>query len=126
MLLPFKFGLGGRLGSGEQWMSWIVMEDAIGNLRVAIANEKFAGALNVVAPNPLRNSEFTRIAASVLHRPAILVAPTFALRLAFGEMADALVIASQRVVPERLTELGYKFRFPEFEPALGAILDRAK
>lgn len=126
MLLPFKFGAGGRLGSGQQWMSWIALEDAVGILCAAIADERFAGALNVVAPNPLRNAEFTRIAAAVMHRPAFFAAPAFALRLALGEMADALLLASQRVAPERLAKLGYGFRFPEFEPALRAILHRTE
>ncbi len=126
MLLPFKFGAGGRLGSGEQWMSWIALEDAVGIICAAIAEEKFAGALNVVAPNPLRNSEFTRIAAAVMHRSAFFAAPAFALRLGLGEMADALLLASQRVAPERLVKLGYRFRLPEFEPALRAILHRTE
>jgi uncharacterized protein (TIGR01777 family) len=125
MLLPFRFGLGGRLGSGEQWMSWIALEDAVGIACAAIANEQFAGALNVAAPNPLRNREFARIAAAVLHRPGLFAAPAFALRLALGEMADAL-LASQRVVPKRLAEWGYQFRLPEFEPALRAILQHKK
>jgi uncharacterized protein (TIGR01777 family) len=126
MLLPFKFGLGGRLGSGEQWMSWIALEDAVEVVCAAIANDEFAGAVNVVAPNPLRNAEFTRVAARVLHRPAIFAAPAFALRLALGETADALLLASQRVVPERLAELRYNFQLPELEPALRAILQRRK
>jgi hypothetical protein len=126
MLLPFKIGLGGRLGSGQQWMSWIALDDATGIVCAAISNEDFAGAWNVVAPNPVRNAEFTQIAASVLDRPAVFTAPAFALRLALGEMAGALLLASQRVVPERLTQLGYPFRFPQFEPALCAILDRLK
>jgi uncharacterized protein len=126
MLLPFKLGLGGRLGSGEQWMSWIALEDAVEVVCAAIANDEFAGAVNVVAPNPLRNAEFTRVAARVLHRPAIFAAPAFALRLALGETADALLLASQRVVPERLAELRYNFQLPELEPALRAILQRRK
>ena len=126
MLLPFRFGAGGRLGSGEQWISWIALEDTVAILCAAIADEKFAGPLNVVAPNPLRNADFTRIAAAVLHRPAFLAAPAFALRLALGEVADALLLASQRVAPERLVELGYRFRLPEFEPALRAILHRVE
>jgi uncharacterized protein len=125
MLLPFKFGLGGRLGSGRQWMSWVAMEDAIEVICAAIVNEEFKGPLNVVAPNPVRNAEFTRVAGQVLHRPAVFAAPRFALKLALGEVADALV-ASQRVIPERLTKLGFRFRHPEFESALRTILRRAK
>jgi uncharacterized protein (TIGR01777 family) len=122
MLMPFKFSLGGRLGSGKQWMSWIALEDAIEIICSAIVNENLAGPLNVVAPNPLTNADFTRIAAAVLHRPAIFAAPAFALRIALGEMADALLLASQRVVPERLLAAGYAFRLPEFESALRSIL----
>ncbi len=122
MVMPFKFGLGGRLGSGKQWMSWIALEDAVGIICSAIANENLAGPLNVVAPNPLTNAGFTRIAATVLHRPAIFAAPAFALRIALGEMAGALLLASQRVMPERLLAAGYAFRLPEIETALRAIL----
>ncbi len=124
MLRPFKFGLGGRLGSGQQWMSWIALEDAIGIVCSAITNDRLAGPLNLVAPNPLRNADFTRIAAAVLHRPAIFAAPKFALRVALGEMADALLLASQRVIPERSLATGYSFHFSEFESALRAILNR--
>jgi uncharacterized protein len=124
MLLPFKFGLGGRLGSGQQWMSWIALEDAVGIVRSAITDERLAGPLNVVAPNPLRNTDFTRIAAALLRRPAIFAAPAFALRVALGEMADALLLASQRVIPERLLATGHSFRFADCESALRAILDR--
>jgi uncharacterized protein (TIGR01777 family) len=122
MLLPFKFGLGGRLGSGKQWMSWIALEDAAGIICSAIANEKLTGPVNAVSPSPLTNAEFTRIAATVLHRRAIFAAPAFVLRIALGEMADALLLASQRVIPERSLDASYAFRFPELEPALRAIL----
>ncbi len=124
MLLPFKFGLGGRLGSGRQWMSWIALDDAVAIVRAAIADERLAGPLNVVAPNPQRNADFTRITAAVLHRPAILAAPAFALRIALGEMADALLLASQRVIPERLAAAGYSFQFAGFESALRTVVDR--
>jgi uncharacterized protein len=124
MLRPFKFGMGGRLGSGKQWMSWISLEDAVGVVCSAITNEQLTGPLNVVAPNPLRNAEFTRITAAVLHRPAIFAAPAFALRIALGEMADGLLLASERVKPEKLLATGYQFRSAEFEPALRAILGR--
>lgn len=124
MLLPFRFGLGGRLGSGRQWMSWIALEDAVGIVRATIANEQLSGPLNVVAPNPMRNADFTRMTATVLHRPAIFAAPEFALRIALGEMADALLLASQRVIPERLLAAGYSFQFAEFESALRNVLDR--
>jgi hypothetical protein len=122
MLAPFKYGVGGRLGSGNQWMSWIVLEDAAEIVRSAIASEEFSGPVNVVAPNPVRNSEFTKIVATVLHRPAIFSAPAFALRIALGEMADPLLLASQRVIPERLLAMGHKFRFANLDAALRSIL----
>jgi uncharacterized protein (TIGR01777 family) len=122
MMAPFKFGIGGRLGSGKQWMSWIALEDVVGILRAAITDAQWNGPMNVVSPEPVRNSEFTRVLASVLHRPAIFPAPALALRLAIGEMADGLLLTSQRVLPEKLTQNGYKFRFNNLEPALHAIV----
>ena len=125
MLPLFKLGLGGRLGSGQQWMSWIAIEDVVGIIRNAIANEQVRGPVNVVAPNPVRNEEFTRLLAAMLHRPAIFPAPAFMLRLAMGEMADALLLSSDRVKPERILAAGYKFRFEILEPALrAAVLSR--
>jgi uncharacterized protein len=124
MLPPFKLGLGGRLGSGQQWLSWIALEDVVGLLRAVISDEKASGPLNVVAPAPVRNSEFTQVLASVLHRPAILPAPAFALRLLLGEMADALLLASQQVHSERVPAATYTFRYENLEPALHAILSR--
>jgi uncharacterized protein len=122
MLTPFKLGLGGRLGTGKQWMSWIALDDAVGILRGALSNEQAGGPVNVVAPNPVQNSEFTRVLASVLHRPAIFPAPAFALRLALGEMADALLLSSQRVQSKRPPASTYAFRYENLEPALHAIL----
>jgi uncharacterized protein (TIGR01777 family) len=125
MLTPFKLGVGGRLGSGQQWMSWIAIEDVVGIIRNAIANEQVSGPVNVVAPNPVRNAEFTRLLAAMLHRPAIFPAPAFVLRLAMGEMADAVLLSSDRVKPERMLAAGYKFRFEILEPALrAAVLSR--
>ena len=125
MLTPFKLGVGGRLGSGQQWMSWIAIEDVVGIIRNAIANEQVSGPVNVVAPNPVRNEEFTRLLAAMLHRPAIFPAPAFVLRLAMGEMADAVLLSSDRVKPERMLAAGYKFRFEILEPALrAAVLSR--
>jgi len=127
MLTPFKLGLGGRLGSGEQWMSWIALEDVMGVTRAALNDERFSGPVNLVAPNPARNVEFTRVLARVLRRPAILPAPVFALRLALGrEMADELLLASQRVQPQKLLASGYAFRLPELEPALRSALAEPK
>jgi len=122
MLLPFRLGLGGRFGTGAQWMPWIALEDAITIAKLAIADARFCGPCNVVAPNPVRNSEFTHILAHVLHRPALFPVPAFALRLALGEMAEPLLLASQRAVPARLLAMQHKFRFETLEPALQAAL----
>ena len=125
MLLPFRLGLGGRFGTGAQWMPWIALEDVIAIARLAIADARVCGPWNVVAPNPVRNSEFTRILADVLHRPAIFPVPAFALRLALGEMAEPLLLASQRAVPARLLAMQHKFRFETLESALRATLAKA-
>ncbi len=122
MLLPFKLGAGGRLGSGQQWMSWITLEDVVAILRMAIAKAAVRGAVNVVAPQPVKNVEFTKVLAKALHRPALFPAPVFALRLALGEMADALLLSSQRVAPKTLEQSGYRFLHPELPAALSAIL----
>lgn len=124
MLLPFKLGVGGRLGSGKQWMSWITLEDVVGVTRFAIENNAVRGALNVVAPQPAQNSNFTRALAKALHRPALFPAPAFGLRLALGEMADALLLSSQRVKPQVLEKLSYKFIHPELSTAFSAVLHR--
>jgi uncharacterized protein (TIGR01777 family) len=122
MLTPFKWGVGGRLGDGKQWMSWIALDDVIGVIRWALTDSQVTGPVNVVAPGPVRNLEFTRVLAKALHRPAVLPAPAFALRLLLGEMADALLLGSQRVRPEKLLALGYPFRFDKLEPALRSAL----
>jgi uncharacterized protein len=121
MMLPFYVYAGGKMGSGKQWMSWVALEDVVEILRFVLTNEAARGAINVVAPEPLRNAEFTRVLAGAMHRFAILPAPAFALRLALGEMADAL-LGSQRAVPQRLRQLGYSFRHAEPTSALAAIL----
>jgi len=132
MVTPFKFGLGGRLGSGKQWMSWIALEDVIGILKLclertpiqgAVNFAPISGALNVVSPQPVTNREFTNELTKALHRPAIFPAPPFALRTAMGrEMADALLLASQRVVPKKLERIGYRFLHAELRSALKSIL----
>jgi uncharacterized protein (TIGR01777 family) len=122
MLTPFKLGVGGRLGSGKQWMPWIALEDAISAIRFAIANADMSGPVNVVAPNAVENAEFTRTLAHALHRPAIFPAPAFVLRLVLGEMADELLLAGQRARPEKLLAAGYAFRFDTLDTALKAIL----
>ena len=103
-------------------MSWIALEDVAEIVSSAIASGEFSGPVNVVAPSPVRNSEFTKIVATVLHRPAVFSAPAFALRIALGEMADPLLLASQRVIPERLTAIGYKFLFANPDAVLRRIL----
>lgn len=122
MATPFKLGLGGRLGSGRQWVSWIALEDVVGVLRAALADDALSGPVNVVSPAPLRNVELTNALARALHRPAVFPVPEFALRVAFGEMAVELLLASQRVEPARLIEKRYAFRLPELEPALRSML----
>jgi hypothetical protein len=122
MLTPFKLGVGGRLGTGRQWMSWVTLEETIRVIQFALADAGLAGAVNVVAPNPVRNSEFTKILAKTLHRPALFPAPAFALRLGLGEMADALLLASQKVKPSKLVNAGYQFLQPELANALRDVL----
>lgn len=118
MLLPFKLGLGGRLGSGKQWMSWIALSDVVGALQHALVTESLNGPVNVVAPNAVRNSEFTKVLGKVLGRPTIFPAPAFAMRLALGEMADELLLTGQHVLPRKLQESGFEFGYPELEGAL--------
>jgi uncharacterized protein (TIGR01777 family) len=122
MLLPFRLGLGGVVGSGRQYMSWITLADAVGALRHIIEHEELEGAIHVVTPQPVTNREFTKTLGAVLHRPTILPLPAFAARLLMGEMADGLLLASTRVLPRRLTESGYRFQHPELASALQAIL----
>src|SRR5260370_14585787 len=125
MLTPFKLGAGGRLGSGKQWMSWVTLEDVVGILRSAIENAAVGGAINILAPQPVQNSEFTKILAKAVHRPALFPAPAFVLRLALGEMADALLLSSQRVAPQALEKLGYRFLHTDLNSGLAAVLGRS-
>jgi uncharacterized protein (TIGR01777 family) len=113
MLMPFKLGLGGRLGSGAQWVGWVAREDATGAILYMLEREAFDGAVNVVSPHPVRNRELTKILATALHRPAFLPVPGFALELALGEMAKELLLASQCVTPERLLATSFPFRFKD-------------
>jgi uncharacterized protein (TIGR01777 family) len=126
MLTPFRLGAGGRLGSGKQWMSWLTLDEATAIIRYALTKDSLRGPVNAVSPNPATNAEFTRALARALHRPALFPAPAFALRLLLGEMADALLLSSQRVIPERLTALDYVFRFPRLEEALAGVLASEK
>jgi uncharacterized protein len=122
MLTPFRLGLGGNVGDGRQWLSWIHIDDWVGAVLAMISKETLRGPVNGVAPSPVTNAEFTKTLASVLHRPAIFPVPAFAARIAFGEMADGLLLASQRVEPDKLLSAGYKFRYHDLKPALEAIL----
>lgn len=122
MLLPFKLGLGGPIGSGRQFWPWVAMADVLGVIRFAMAKPSLAGALNVVAPQETRCSDFTRTLASVLRRPAFLPMPAFAARLALGEMGDALLLASQRVQPRALEAAGYDFEVPALDLAIRKAL----
>ena len=124
MVKPFLLGAGGPIGDGRQWMSWIAIEDAVRIVLRALEDGQLGGPVNAVSPNPVRNGEFADRLGQVLHRPALVPAPAFALRLLFGEMADAALLASQRVVPARLLEGGFEFRYPTLPEALRAVLDR--
>jgi len=124
MLLPFRLGAGGVVGSGRQWWSWVALDDAVGAIGHALVTPGLSGPVNVVAPNAVTNADFTRSLGRALGRPTLLPVPAFAARLAFGEMADALLLASARVVPERLQQTGYSFRHPELESAWRHMLGR--
>ena len=118
MMTPFKLGVGGVVGSGKQWMSWISLDDVVGIINFALENDSIRGAINVVAPNPVTNEEFTKTLGTVLYRPTFLPLPEFAVHMVFGEMGDALLLDSTRVVPKRLLDEGYEFKFTELKAAL--------
>ena len=122
MLTPFKFGVGGPLGSGRQYWPWIHRDDWVALVQFLIAHPDASGPVNATAPKPVSNGEFSRALAHALGRPSLFRAPAFALRLAMGEMADALLLKGQRVVPTRALEMGYQFRYRDLEPALKSIL----
>jgi uncharacterized protein len=124
MLLPFRLGIGGRLGAGKQWMSWIAMDDIVRAMQFLLDTTTMRGPVNLVAPAPERNVDFTRTLARVLNRPAFIPVPTVALELLFGTMADNTILASQRVVPKRLADAGFEFRHPRLEEALRFELKR--
>ncbi len=121
MLPPFRFGVGGRIGSGRQWMSWIHIDDVIGLIQFALEHDAMAGPVNATAPEPVTNAEFTRELAAALHRPAVFPVPKFALKLMFGEMAE-VIVASQRVLPEAGQRAGFRFQFAGLRPGLDQIL----
>jgi uncharacterized protein (TIGR01777 family) len=122
MLMPFKLGVGGRLGDGRQWMSWIHVDDLVGMMLLAAERSDIEGPMNATSPNPVTNREFTKILAGVLHRPAVLPAPAFGLRLLLGEFAEVL-LGSQRVLPKVAERCGYRFQYPDLAAALKTIVD---
>jgi len=123
---PFRWGAGGVIGGGRQWWSWIALEDAVRAAHHALVTAELSGPVNAVSPQPATNREFTRILGRVLHRPTFFLLPAFAARLALGEMADALLLSSQRVEPRRLTATGFAFRQPELESALRSALSAGR
>ena len=123
MMTPFKIGMGGKIGSGTQYMSWVAMDDVTGAIYHTLTTDSLKGPVNVTAPNPVTNKEFTSTLGEVLKRPAVVPIPAFAAKLAFGEMANDLLLASTKVAPKRLSDSGYKFQYPELENALKHVLD---
>lgn len=126
MLLPLKLFVGGKIASGQQWMSWISLDDVTGIIRFVLENEAARGPMNVVSPTPVRNADFTKAAARAVHRPAIFPAPAFALRLILGEMADGLLLCSQRAIPEKLQALGYAFQDSDLASTLARLVAEKK
>lgn len=124
MLLPFRLGMGGNMGNGRQWWSWVDIQDLVGAIHHILRTDLLEGPVNVVAPKPVTNAEFTRTLASVLSRPAIFPMPAFAARLVFGQMADELLLASQRVEPAQLIQSGYPFQSSDLRKALEGILKK--
>ncbi|HBB96833.1 MAG TPA: TIGR01777 family protein [Blastocatellia bacterium] len=118
LLTPFKMGMGGKVGSGKQYISWVALEDAVNAIKLAIDDESIRGPINIVSPNPVTNEEFTKTLGHVLNRPTALAMPAFAARLAFGEMADEMLLASQKVMPKRLIQAGFQFQYPTLESAM--------
>lgn len=122
MLPPFRMGVGGRIGDGKQWMSWIALADIVGALNFALTNDSLRGPVNFVAPNPVTNAGFTKTLGKALSRPTLFPIPAFGVRLMFGEMGEALLLGGQRVAPERLKEFHYNFQYPELLAALRHVL----
>lgn len=124
MLTPFKLGLGGILGSGRQWMSWIDIQDMVGAIQHILKTDQLRGPVNMVAPAPVTNVEFTKTLAGVLKRPAIFPMPAFMVKLVFGEMGETVLLGSQRVEPAKLVASGYEFKFRELQASLAGLLAR--
>ncbi len=124
MLLPFRMGFGGVIGNGKQFMSWITLDDLLGVIHHVLTMETLAGPINAVAPNPVTNREFTKTLGAILKRPTLIPFPAFAARIALGEMAGELLLASTRVIPARLLDSGYRFRHPDLKTALTLLLGK--
>lgn len=122
LMTPFRFFLGGRIGSGNQWVSWIGLEDQVRAIRFLLESPHLAGAFNLTSPHPVTMRHFVRILGGVLHRPAWTMMPGFVARLALGRMADEVLLASQKAMPKRLIDAGFEFRYPELKAALEAII----
>ena len=122
IMLPFRLGAGGPIGSGKQWMSWVDREDVIRAIEWALDNPSVRGTYNITAPEPVRNRDFVRALGRAMHRPSIVPTPGFALRFVFGEMADEMLLGGQRVVPARATREGFAFRYPTVDESLKHIL----
>jgi len=122
MVTPFKFGVGGTVGSGKQWMSWIALDDLIKIIHFSLENENLRGAVNAVAPNPVTNEEFTKTLGKVLHRPTVLPVPAFAIKLLFGEMGETLLLQGTRVLPKKLADANFDFQFTNLEEAMKDVL----
>jgi len=118
LLTPFKMGMGGKVGSGKQFISWVALEDAVNAIKLTIDDQSIQGPINIVSPNPVRNEEFTKTLRHILNRFTALAMSAFAARLAFGEMADEMLLASQKVIQKRLTAAGFQFRYPTLEGAM--------
>src|SRR6185436_11114134 len=125
MLGPFRLGLGGKVGSGKQWMSWIALADVVEGIKFALAKDSLQGPVNFVAPNPVTNAEFTKTLGKALSRPTLFPIPAFGVRLLFGEMGEALLLGSQRVAPKRLMAEGYQFQYVQLDAALAKILKKS-
>jgi hypothetical protein len=124
MLLPFKLGLGGKIGSGRQYMSWVAIDDVVGAIMHCLNDQNLRGPVNVVAPEPVTNAKYTKTLGRVLARPTIFPMPAFAARAAFGQMADELLLSGQRVEPAKLLASGYAFKYPSLEATLRHVLTR--
>ena len=122
MIPPFKMGLGGPIGNGKQWMSWIHMEDLIGIIRYAIDNETISGAVNGTAPEPVTNKAFSSTLGKALKRPAFFPMPAFVVKLMFGQMGEELLLAGQRVIPDKISKAGYAFKYADLDGALREVV----